>query len=255
MTTALRAEMRKLTTTQVLTWLIVLSVGLCILVASLGSGFSGEPDNSPDDRTLELLLNFTLGFPFLIAAILGVIGITGEYRHLTVTPTFLSVPRRGTVVTAKLVTYLVTGLVLGALCVAATIAIAAPWLSARGFDIDLGSESTIRIIIGGIIASGIYGVVGVGLGALLRNQVAAVVGLVVYLFVVEPILSAIPKVQAAYPYLPGGAASALVQTADPDAQVSGYTLLDPWVGGLVLLAYGLVFAILGSVLTVRRDVT
>ena len=255
MTTALRAEMRKLTTTQVLTWLIVLAVGLCILIASLGSGFSGDPDTTSDERPLELLLNFSLGFPWLIAAILGVIGITGEYRHLTVTPTFLSVPRRGTVVTAKLLTYLVTGLIIGALCIAATIAIAAPWLSAKGFSIDLGSESTIRIIIGGIIASGIYGVVGVGLGALLRNQVAAVVGLVIYLFVVEPILSAIPKVQEAYPYLPGGAASALVQTSDPNAQGTGYELLDPWVGGIVLLAYGLLFAILGSLLTVRRDVT
>lgn len=253
MTTALRAEMRKLTTTQVLTWLIVLAVALCILIASLGSGFSG--DATPEDRPLELLLNFAIGFPWLIAAILGVIGITGEYRHLTVTPTFLSVPRRGTVVTAKLLTYLVTGLIIGALCIAATIAVAAPWLSAKGFTIDLGSDSTVRIIVGGIIASGIYGVVGVGLGALLRNQVAAVVGLVIYLFVVEPILSAIPKVQSAYPYLPGGAASALVQTTDPDAQVSGYTLLDPWVGGVVLLAYGILFAVLGSLLTVRRDVT
>ncbi len=255
MTTALRAEMRKLTTTQVLTWLIVLSVGLCVLVASLGSGFADAENSSPEDRPLEAVLNFTLGFPFLIAAILGVIGLTGEYRHLTVTPTFLSIPRRGTVVGAKLLTYLVTGLLLGALCVAATIAVAAPWLDARGFTVDLGSDTTVRIIVGGIVASGIYGILGVGLGALLRNQVAAVVGLVVYLFVVEPILSAIPRVQEAYPYLPGGAASALLQTTDPDVQVSGYTLLDPWVGGVVLLAYGLVFAALGMLLTVRRDVT
>lgn len=255
MTAALRAETRKLTTTQVLLWLTALAVGLSILVACLGSGFSGEPGTNPDDRTLELLLNFTLGFPFLISAILGVIGITGEYRHLTVTPTFLGTPRRGAVVGAKLLTYLVTGLIIGALCVAVTVAIAAPWLSARGFQVDVGSESTIRIIVGGIVASGIYGVVGVGLGALLRNQVAAVVGLVIYLFVVEPILSAIPKVQAAYPYLPGGAAGALTQTSDPNAQVPGYTLLDPWVGGLLLLAYGLVFAFVGARLTVRRDVS
>ena len=141
------------------------------------------------------------------------------------------------------------------LCLGATLALAAPWLSARGFTVDIGSDSTVRIIIGGIIASAIYGIFGVGVGALLRNQVAAVVGIVIYLFVAEPILSAIPKVQAAYPYLPGGAASALTQTTDPNAQVRGYTLLEPWQGGLLLLAYGLVFAILGSLLTVRRDVT
>jgi ABC-2 type transport system permease protein len=251
--TAVRAEVRKLTTTQVLIWMIVLSVGLSLVFSGLFSGFAD--DNSPSARPIEVILNFTSGFPFLVASILGVIGITGEYRHLTVTPTFLSVPRRGTVVSAKLLTYLVTGLIIGVLSAGSVLALATPWLSARGFTIDLGSSSTIRIIVGVIVASAIYGIFGVGLGALLRNQVAAVVGLVIYLFVAEPILSSIPKVRAAYPYLPGGAASALTQTSDPNATPGGYTLLDSWQGGLLLLAYGLVFAILGSLLTVRRDVT
>jgi ABC-2 type transport system permease protein len=101
-TTAVRAEERKLTTTQVLIWMVVLSVGLSLVFSGLFSGFADSGDNSPESRPLELILNFTSGFPFLVASILGVIGITGEYRHLTVTPTFLSVPRRGTVVAAKL---------------------------------------------------------------------------------------------------------------------------------------------------------
>ncbi|HEX6754538.1 MAG TPA: hypothetical protein VF109_01185 [Mycobacteriales bacterium] len=252
MTAALRAEVRKLTTTQVLFWLVVLAVLLSLALSSLISAFAERTEGG---QPLELVLNAILGFPFLLAAILGVIGITGEYRHLTITPTFLSVPRRGVVVSAKLVTYLVTGLLLGLLCLGAAVALATPWLNARGFEIDLGASSTIRILVGGVIASGIYGIFGVGLGALLRNQVAAVVGLVIYLFVAEPILSAIPKVRAAYPYLPGGAASAVTQTADPNVQTTSYTLLEPWQGGLLLLAYGLVFAIIGSFLTVRRDVS
>jgi ABC-2 type transport system permease protein len=251
-TAALRAEVRKLTTTQVLFWLVVLAVLLSLALSSLISGFAEQAEGG---RPLELVLNAILGFPYLLAAILGVIGITGEYRHLTITPTFLSVPRRGVVVAAKLVTYLVTGLVLGALCLAAAVALATPWLNARGFDVDPGASTTIRILVGGVIASGIYGIFGVGLGALVRNQVAAVVGLVIYRFVAEPILSAIPKVRAGYPYLPGGAASAMTQTSDPNAQTTGFTLLEPWQGGLLLLAYGLVFAIIGSFLTVRRDVS
>lgn len=251
MTAALRAEARKLLTTQVWFWLALLALGLTLLVASLISAFSqlDEPG-----LPIEALLNAAIGFASLIAAVLGVIGITGEYRHLTATPTFLSVPRRGTVVGAKLAVYLLTGLLLGTLCVAAAIAVAVPWLSARDFSVDLGTDSTIRIIVGGILTVAIYGVIGVGVGALLRNQVAAVVGIVIYLFVVEPILSAIPKVQEAYPYLPGGAASALTASEDPNVQ-SPVDLLEPWQGGLLLLAYGLVFAVVGSLLTVRRDVT
>jgi len=250
-TAALRAEVRKLLTTQVWFWLALLALGLTILVACLVSGFSRSEEGGVP---IESLLNAAIGFSTLIAAVLGVIGITGEYRHLTATPTFLAVPRRGWVVGSKLVVYLVTGLLLGALCVLAAISIAGPWLSARGFSVDLGASSARRIMIGGILSVAIYGVIGVGVGALLRNQVAAVVGIVIYLFVVEPILSAIPKVQSAYPYLPGGAASALTQTSDPNMQ-SPVHLLEPWQGGLLLLGYGLVFAILGSLITVRRDVT
>jgi ABC-2 type transport system permease protein len=251
-TTALRAESRKLFTTQVWIWLLALALGLALLFSSLFSAFISKDDTT---APIELVLNFAIGFSTLIAAVLGVIGVTGEYRHLTATPTFLSVPKRGTVIASKLVVYLFAGLALGVVTMAAAVVLALIWLNARGFDVDLGAESTLRIIFGGIVAVGIYGILGVGVGALIRNQVAAVVGIVLYLFLVENIISSIPKVQAAYPYLPGGATSALTQTADPNAQVSGYTLLDPWVGGLLLLAYGLVFAFVGARLTVRRDIS
>jgi ABC-2 type transport system permease protein len=250
-TVALRAESRKLLTTQVWFWMVILQVALTLLVACLASAFTSADDSGVP---IEGILNGTVGFAVLIASVLGVIGITGEYRHLTVTPTFLSVPRRGTVIGAKLVTYFVTGIVLGVVAVAVSVAVAAPWLSARGFDVDLGSDSALRIMIGGIVASGIWGVIGVGVGALLRNQVAAVVGIVLYRFLIEGILSAIPKVQNAYPYLPGGATTSLLQGTDTN-NGAPFDLLSPWVGGLILLAYGLVFAILGSRLTVQRDVT
>jgi hypothetical protein len=158
------------------------------------------------------------------------------------------------VIGAKLLTYFVAGLLLGVVAVGVAVAVAAPWLSARGFEVNLGSDNAVRIMVGGIVASGIWGVIGVGVGALLRNQVAAVVGIVLYRFLIEGILSAIPKVQNAYPYLPGGATASLLQGQDT-GNGAPFTLLSPWVGGLLLLGYGLIFAILGSMLTVRRDVT
>ena len=51
----------------------------------------------------------------LLALVLGVLIITGEYRHKTVTPTFLAEPRRGRVVTAKLGIGFGAGIVMGAL--------------------------------------------------------------------------------------------------------------------------------------------
>ena len=94
MTVALRAETRKLLTTQVWFWMALLALGLSLLVACLVSAFTNPGDPG---IPIEGLLNACIGFAVLISSVLGVIGVTGEYRHLTVTPTFLSVPRRGTV--------------------------------------------------------------------------------------------------------------------------------------------------------------
>jgi len=82
----------------------------------------------------------------------------------------------------------------------------------------------------------------------LRNQVGAIVGVLVYLFVVEGIISSIPATQGAYKWLPGGALEAMTAT------FNGTDLLSAWQGALVLLGYGIVAAVLGTVLAVRRDV-
>ena len=88
-----------------------------------------------------------------------------------------------------------------------------------------------------------------GIGALLRNQVGAIVGSLVYLFVVEGLFQSLSALQGAYKWMPGGAADAMLPTAQP------IELLEPWQGGLLLLGYGLGVAALGTFLTVRRDVT
>jgi hypothetical protein len=94
----------------------------------------------------------------------------------------------------------------------------------------------------------VYAVIGVGLGALLRNQVGAIVGALVYLNVVEPIVAGIGAIKGAYKWLPGGAARAITSSFQAPE------LLQPWQGALLLLGYGLLAAVLGTLLAVRRDV-
>ena len=96
----------------------------------------------------------------------------------------------------------------------------------------------------------VFGLIGVGLGALVRDQVATVVGLLIYLFVGEPVLTNIPALGSWTMYLPGAAANGLTQVAQ-----SGLEFLDPWKGGIVLAAYGGGFAAVGTWLSMRRDVT
>jgi ABC-2 type transport system permease protein len=232
MTTALRAEVRKLTTTQVLLWMIVLSLGLTLLVGLLNI-LTGHPGDGSD--LVALVVGFGTLVSYIVSGVLGAIGVTGEYRHLTATPTFLSVPRRSTVIGAKLVLYFFTGVLIAVVCLGVSLLISVPLMHARGIDTDLGADGTVRSIVGGVIAAGIFGIIGAGFGALVRNQVAGVVGLTLYLFPLEGILSAIPKVRSIYPYLPGGATGGLIASPDPNTP-PGVTLLDPLPAGLLLLA-------------------
>ena len=94
----------------------------------------------------------------------------------------------------------------------------------------------------------IYALIGVGIGALFRNQVGAIVGGLVYLFVVEPVIRSIPATSGAYKWMPGGGLEAMTAT------FQGPDLLGAWQGGLLLVSYGLLAALLGTLLAVRRDV-
>jgi ABC-type transport system involved in multi-copper enzyme maturation permease subunit len=183
--------------------------------------------------------------------VLGIIAVTAEFRHMTATPTFLATPRRGRVVAAKMITYAGLGIAYAAGAVGVTLAIALPWLAAKGIDVSLGANRIPQTLIGVGANVAIYAILGVGLGALLKNQVAAVVGLLVYLLLVGPILTAINNIRDVTKFLPHAASSALVQNT-PN---SGSALLDQWQGGVVLVAWAVLFAVLGYLLAVRRDIT
>jgi hypothetical protein len=123
-------------------------------------------------------------------------------------------------------------------------------LSAKGIDVSPTGHGIPAVLIAAVAALAVYSVLGVGVGALVRNQIAAVVGTLIYLFVLEAILTVVPVVRDYYKYLPGGAFNALIRSGASQLQ-----LLAPWQGGLLLLGYGLVLAGLGATLTVRRDIT
>lgn len=245
------AEFRKLFASWLWLWLLLGSVGITALYTSLAIAFGDDPDNpTPPLSTPEgqgTVFATSQGASTLVA-VLGVIGLTSEFRHRTATATFLATPRRGRVVTAKMIAYAIIGIGYALVACATTTAIAVPWLSAKGIDVPLAGKP--EIFAGVVAGVAIFAVVGVGLGALLRDQVATVVGLLVYLFIVEPILTRIQALQVWAKYLPGAAEDALTQVAQANQR-----LLDPWQGGVVLFAYGVLFAVVGTVLAVRRDIT
>jgi hypothetical protein len=84
----------------------------------------------------------------VVVGILGIIAVTGEFSHQTITPTFLARPRRSRVAIAKLLTYAVVGLAYAAACTAVVLAVALTWLAADGIDIVLGGADLARTLLG-----------------------------------------------------------------------------------------------------------
>ena len=207
---------------------------------------SGIPPVESDAFTQLALAGGANAVIFLL--ILGIIGMTQEYRHRTATPTFLVTPRRGQVILSKLLTYLGISLLFAVVVNAVVIAVALPWLRAKGASVSVSGEN-VEVLLGSIGGAALYGMVGVGVGALLRNQVAAVVGSLIYLFVAEPILRSVPATAPVYKFLPGGALESITAT------VGTTDLLERWQGALLLAGYGIVLAIAGWVFAIRRDIS
>jgi ABC-2 type transport system permease protein len=247
-------EFHKLLATRLWLWLLLGSMAITALYASLQIAFSDDPDtwtlplSTPDGQQTLFAAAASAASP--LVAVLAAIGITGEYRHRTATTTFLATPHRGRVIAAKLITYGLVGIGYALACTVVVAAIAVPWLSAKDVDLTLAGNGLPATMAGGIAAVTLYALIGVGLGALIREQVATVVGLLIYLFVIEAILTNIPALDAWTRYLPGPADNALTGITLTNQQY-----LQPWQGGLVLTAYCLLIAAAGTYLANRRDVT
>ena len=182
---------------------------ISVLAAATGS-FSSSEDAGED------LLQIS-GLVQLFALVIGILAVATEFRHGTITPSLLAVPDRTRLVLAKLITALIAGALLGFAASAVCAVITLPILSAR--DAGTGSDTTtiINLIVGNTAACALFAALGVGLGALIRNQVGAIIGALGYLFVVEPLLGVIPGFSdVVQKWFPGGASSEVAGTSGLD---------------------------------------
>lgn len=265
MTALVAAELRRLRATRLwrpaLITALLCGGGLVALIGLIGPHNAQPPmpdlDTPAGVRSVLGLVTVTVLFP----AVFGAVAMTSEYRHGTIALTFLFAPRRWTVLTAKLIAFAVGGICYG-LATAATAGIALyGTAAARGVTVGLAGTTVLELLLRLTATMVIYTVVGVGIGALLRNQVAALAVIVGYLYFAEIAILAIPGVNAVYPYLPGGATASLTgfgYLTDAMAQQTGHAggqLLPTPAGALVLLGYALTAAVLAIAFPLRRDIT
>jgi ABC-2 type transport system permease protein len=243
-----RAELTKLTTTRLIYGLTAAMAAFAVLTVVGNVIIAGEQGDPLSAYSLPVLVAAPVTLLSGAALLLGILGMAGEFRHQTVTQTFLVTPDRGRVVAAKLVAYPLAGIALALVTLAVTAAVAAGWLAAKGITPSLADARLARIVGVALLGAGLCGLVGVGIGALVRNQVAALVGTLVWVLVVEGLLMGLLNAPSLGKWLPSAAAAAAI-TSPGGAHLSR-------LGGTVLLtAYALVLAAVGSRLVVRRDIT
>lgn len=254
---ALRAEFRKVLTTRLALWLLAFSIAftaLNVLLMVYLVPTSVQVVNSDQLLMVPAYVNSIVAScanASVFVLIIGIIGMTGEYRHMTITATFLASPRRTPVMVAKAVAYAVIGAVFGIVNFAVSLGLALITLAGKEHAAIVPSES-LQTLGGVVLGFAIYAIVGVAVGSLIRNQVAALIIALVFVFLIQPLLGAFVDWTTAW--LPGGALDAAMNLTYRQGEVTT-GLLAPWAGGLVLIGYAVVFGALASITTVRRDIT
>jgi ABC-2 type transport system permease protein len=246
------AEVLKLRSTRTTAGLLLATLALVTLTVTVSvpkAGAENPPVSLDDPSLLAAAVGNGFGVPLVLVLLLGGIAFTQEFRYGTVTPTYLVEPRRTRILVAKVLSQALSSVVITAATLALSVMYGIALIRSRDGDVTAGAQFW-QMVAAGFAVMAAYGVIGVAVGALVRNQVAAVVSVLVWMLAVEQIV--IPAYPAVGRWMPGGATWALLQIG-PSISLDGKLLSAP-VGGLVLVGYTAAAVALALLVTPKRDV-
>lgn len=266
-----RAELTKQLTTA-MWWILAIVLAVYVGSTAAGLGFvlsasatgalpESEGPQVPAEGLSTALYSLAVSVGYVFPLLIGTLMVTAEFRHQTLTPSFLATPRREIVLGAKVAIGVLLGVGYALIAIVATVGPAAGFLAGFGLDTGLGTSDTWALLGRIIVAFILWVLVGIGVGALVRNQVAAIVIVLAFTQFIEPLArlaaSFVSGLSNVTKFLPGAAGDALVGSSIFGIAVPGAdeTPLEWWGGGLVLLGWAALFVVLGYVTSWRRDVT
>ncbi|MCB0905603.1 MAG: ABC transporter permease [Nocardioidaceae bacterium] len=260
---AVRAELLKFFTTR-MWWGMAIAVvlgaaGFALLFGLLFTSDSAQVNGGVVGTPVQLANSvYTAGLSlgYLLMLTIGVMHIGSEYRHKTITSTFLAIPHRSRVMLAKVVALLVIGAGYGLISLIGSVAVGAVTLQARGAD-PFPSIEILRTLALSLLVLGLWCLIGLGVGILIPNQVAALLIGVGVAWIAEPLLGFALSFWSfgrdhIAPYLPSSATNAVVNGVQSSSDA---VVLSWWVAALVLAAWAAVLAGAGIARTVRQDVS
>jgi ABC-2 type transport system permease protein len=191
--------------------------------------------DAPPGAAVLLALLGTLVALLMIA--IGVLSTAGEWTHGTVQTTFLTVPRRGRVLTAKYAGTALLGAAIATVVVVSTLGVAAV-----GTGPSFSWDGLAVAVTGTILAGSALTVVGAGIGAAVGNAPAALTGTYLVLLVAINILNQAKPAWGKHV----DPLSAIFDLVEGDAAARPSAILAGWV---------LATAVAGIVVTRRRAVS
>jgi ABC-2 type transport system permease protein len=244
MTALIHAELLKLRTTRAFWGIVAAALAFVPAAVALAITQAQQPLSSATG-VRNVISAASSGTVLLL--VVGILITAGEFRHNTATATFLVSPHRGRVLGAKLAAASIAGTCLAAATSALTLAVAVPWLAARHVSVSSFTPDIAAGVAGAFAAAVLSAVVGVGFGALVRNQTTAITVALLWSQIVETLLvNFTPTVGR---WSPGGAANALTGVATAHGG-----LLPLWAAAALLSGYSLFFALTGIQSIRRRDI-
>jgi ABC-2 type transport system permease protein len=202
----LRAELRKIRATATIWWLLLGTAAIGVIGTLAPLIAADDSANMLSDHKLQEAMHGAAAGASLVM-VAGIIGLAGEWRFGQVTQTFLSAPRRRQVVAAKGLAYMGVGVVYGVAAGAASTATAWAWYRADDVALPLERSAVWLTLLGCLAVSVLFGLLGVAVGGISRNQVTGIVAALGWHVLVEPALfAASPSV---FKWLPGIASFSL----------------------------------------------
>ena len=223
-------------------WTLLAAVVLTVGIGALFSAVTASQFHTfgPADRAsfdpISTSLNGIL-FSQLAIGVLGVLLISGEYSTGMIRSSLTAVPRRLPVLWAKLGVLAGVAFVLMLVTSFASFFLGQALLSSHHLGVSIASPNALRDVVGAALYVTVAGLIGMSLGALMRNTAAGISTMVAVFFVLPPVAGLLPSSWSSHfvQYLPSNAGEALYGGTHGLAHA-----LAPWTGFGVLCGYAAV---------------
>jgi len=186
----------------------------------------------------------------LVIGVLGVLVVTGEYGTGMIHSSIAAAPRRWPVLVGKAAVFAVITLIVTEIATFAAFFVGQAFLDGQNIGTTLAADGVLRAVVGTGLYLTVVGLVGTGIGFIIRSTAGSVATVFGLLLVLPALGEVLPSDwgDKINPYLPSNAGQQLL-VVHPDAAAT----LSPWAGFAVFCGYALAALLIGGYLLKRRD--